>query len=126
MTGITHKICSKCKKDQNIDQFHADIRYKDGYMGVCRTCRRENTRRYIQLHPEYRIRMKHFQEEHRKSKQILNDADKIIGGYKVYISNYVKSGEYKFNIVPTKGELFKTNDFSSFIRYLKNLFETKM
>ena len=125
MAEITHKTCSKCKKEQTIDQFCADVRYRDGYMGVCRTCRRENTKRYIQEHPEYRLkRLKDIKRWHKEQK-VLKNFDNILGGWKINIPNYVKNGEFKFNAISTKGESFRTNTFTDFIEWLHNTYATK-
>ena len=44
--------------------------------------------------------------------------DSIMGEYKVYILNYAKDGECRYNIVSTKGEVFKTNSRKKFLSYL--------
>lgn len=40
------KQCCYCKKEQKLDQFFKDIRYKDGYNSGCKSCRRLQVKKY--------------------------------------------------------------------------------
>lgn len=122
MLKITHKVCSKCKKEQTIDQFFPDERYKDGYMGLCKACRRLNTKRYKEKHPEYKERIKELNRKRKSENNLLNNVDNIIGGWNIYIPNYIKKEEYKFNALSTRGEIFKTNNFTAFKEWLTQLY----
>ena len=48
-------------------------------------------------------------------------AEETLGGYKIFIQNYVKKGERKYNIVDTAGEVFKTNNKDEFFNYLRGI-----
>lgn len=56
-------------------------------------------------------------EERRLNKKV----DKVIGGYKISVLNYVKKGEFKYNILKTDGTLFYTNNKQEFINYVYKL-----
>lgn len=43
----------------------------------------------------------------------------ICGGYKIYILNYAKHNEFKFNITRTDGRILCTNDKEEFLTFLK-------
>ena len=34
------KVCSTCREEKKLDDFYADPRYLDGYMGQCKQCKR--------------------------------------------------------------------------------------
>ena len=125
MAELTHKTCSKCKREQTIDQFWADIRYKDGYMGVCKSCRRENTKRYMEKHPEHRLKRLNASKNWHKEQKVIKNADNILGGWTIYIPNYVKNREFKFNAISTNGESFKTNTYTDFVDWIHKIFATK-
>lgn len=64
---------------------------------------------------------KYYPDKH-KYKQGLNDFNKYCGGYKIYIQNYAKKGERKFNVVNTKtGEVWRTDDSNLFFYYLRGI-----
>lgn len=56
-----------------------------------------------------------------KDKQLNKKVDKVIGGYKISVLNYVKRGEFKYNILKTDGTLFYTNNKQEFINYIYKL-----
>ena len=125
MSEITYKICSKCKKEQPINQFHPDIRYRDGYMSTCKSCKRENAKQYLKEHPEYRLKKKLKHKMWYDKQKTLRDSDNILGGWKITVPNYVKRGEYKFNAVSTNGEVFRTNTFTDFLDWFQNQYGAK-
>lgn len=53
-----------------------------------------------------------------KEKYLNKKVDKVIGGYKISVLNYVKKGEFKYNILKTDGTLFYTNNKQEFINYV--------
>lgn len=121
MNEITTKICNKCKIEQPVDQFFKDERYKDGYMGTCRTCGRERARKYREEHPEYRLKRNQKTIQWQQKQKLLQQADSILGGWHITIPNYVKKGEYKFNSVSTRGEIFRTNTYTEFLDWVQQL-----
>lgn len=45
------KTCSKCGKEQPIEEFYKSARYKDGREGRCRTCKKEAMDDYLERNP---------------------------------------------------------------------------
>lgn len=56
-----------------------------------------------------------------EDKRLNKKVDKVIGGYKISVLNYVKKGEFKYNILKTDGTLFYTNNKREFISYVYKL-----
>lgn len=46
---MTNKICSKCKQEKSIKEFHRDIYNKDGKDRQCKECRNAYRRDYRKL-----------------------------------------------------------------------------
>jgi hypothetical protein len=44
---MNKKVCSKCNIQKSIDKFQKCKGYKDGYQNWCKTCKYENTRRWL-------------------------------------------------------------------------------
>ena len=121
MKEITEKTCSSCGTTQPIDHFYKDSRYKDGRMCYCKKCRKDKVKQFTKAYLEING-FSYYNPTHKKDIKRLNKIDKVLGGYNIHIPNYVKEGEYKFNIIPTRGKPFCTNTFTDFIDYLyKNL-----
>jgi hypothetical protein len=45
----------------------------------------------------------------------------MYGGFNVKILNYVREGEKRYVIIPTKGKLLSTNDKEEFIQQIKEI-----
>lgn len=76
-----------------------------GLRPECKTCG------YKQIRKQRRY--KTYREQKKK-------ADWFVGGYKIYVLNYAKEGEFKYVILPTDGKMFKTNDKQEFFNKLKD------
>lgn len=123
------KQCSKCGKIKPLSEFYRDEKNKDGFYGVCKKCcatrsmdyykkNRERLRKYRQK--RYRDKCLGILKRERKQQQLQKtESFRAVAGFNVYILDYYKSGEYKYNVVPTEGEVYKTNDKERFLRYLE-------
>lgn len=82
LTVETQKICSKCGKLKNLDDFSIDKRNIGGHVGICKSCKnlyykekyRENPKKYIERgriwkekHPKKRKKYsKEYRETHKE------------------------------------------------------------
>ena len=73
---MIRKICSKCKVEKEICEFHKLSRSNDGYRGQCKECRKVDTKLY------YQNNSKKLKEK--SSKYRLNNPEKIKEGLKKY------------------------------------------
>lgn len=117
-------ICRSCGRDLPLTDFTANRSRKNGYETRCHQCTAEYYRQYNQKNRakikqqkiDYETRIR--EEEAFFNNQKFNSS---LGGHKIYVLNHVKDGEFKYNIVSTLGEVFKTNDKIKFINYLTEL-----
>jgi len=58
------KICSKCKEELPISEFHRNKTHKDGLTSACKRCRKIESKNYLKTHKEQR---KKYAEEYRKN-----------------------------------------------------------
>lgn len=86
----------------------------------------KRAKQYRKNNPEYTKKRRLLYAKKHKEQVLLNNLDSILGGYKIYILKHVKNGEYRFNIVSTKGEVFRTNTFTDLIDYLYKINKTFM
>lgn len=102
------KICGKCKRELPESMFHRRTESKDGLRNMCKECAKKYGKSYYST------------PESKKRARLRNCewVDSAIGGYKIFILNHVKKGEFKFNVVPTRGRVFVTNSKVNFIKYL--------
>lgn len=107
------KVCSKCKRELDESMFYRYHRNRDGLLHYCKDCRRKYMRENSRMYKENAERNRIIKEN--------NDINQCLGGYRIYILNRPKTGECKFNIVPTLGDVFKTNSKQDFIRYLEGI-----
>lgn len=93
------KKCPCCNRELPLTEFYKLKR--GGYYAYCRECATQKNRDF-----RYKLAVGY----------------NLNGGYKIYILDYVKKREFKYNIVSTeKGLIFQTNDKITFIKYLEGL-----
>lgn len=84
MTEKKSKICSKCKQEKSLCDFHKDARSKLGVTSQCKECGKESSAKYLRENPEkekgrkakYR-RENPEKEKKRKAKYYQENLDKI-------------------------------------------------
>lgn len=103
---ITTKVCCHCHQSKPIREFNKDSSQKDGHYKMCKVCSCE-----IQKKSRYK----------KKNIVPIEDANKVIGGYKVAILNHPSRTESKFNIVGTDGYYYATNETKDFMDILRGL-----
>lgn len=59
------KICSKCKKEKTLDNFHRYAKSKDGHKPFCKECKLAYDRKYRE-DPRYRERMLEHKRQYRR------------------------------------------------------------
>lgn len=69
---ITHKICSKCGQDLDINNFHINKNTKDGYNTWCRFCQKEYDKTYYKDTLESRREIRKEQSR-KQNKRISNN-----------------------------------------------------
>ena len=105
------KMCNRCRRILPLDRFSKNDTYKDGFKTICKDCVNDYGRKYREQQKEKLRDYVTLQE--------LMKAEKILGGYKIFIQNHTKKGESKYNVIDTAGEVFKTNDRKEFLDYLR-------
>lgn len=99
------KKCGKCGVIKPISEFY--IR-KDGKpMWACKECNKKLVKKWNK---------ENFSPKTKES--LSNENIPIVAGYKCYILNRTKQGEFKYNIVSTSGDVINTNDKNEFMEYL--------
>lgn len=67
------KVCIKCKKKQNIEQFNKRKDSLDGYRNECKTCKKESHKEYHILNREkYNEKCRQYDASHKKEKRDYN------------------------------------------------------
>lgn len=110
------KMCNNCRRVLPLERFSPDAAYKGGYKTICKDCVNDYGRRYR----EKQLKNYHEMKEYISLQEVMK-AEKTLGGYNIFIQNHVKTGESKYNIVDTAGEVFKTNDKEEFFNYLRGI-----
>jgi hypothetical protein len=102
--------------------FHKRAESRDGLRVMCKDCAKEYNRIY-NAKPENKEKARVRERLYRQKLDLkrFEWVDDIVGGYKIFILNYPKKGEFKFNIVPTRGDVFSTNSKQDFIQYLEGI-----
>nr|CAI9751321.1 HNH endonuclease [uncultured phage]CAI9752181.1 HNH endonuclease [uncultured phage] len=72
---ITHKICSNCKQDLDIENFHVNKNTRDGYNAWCRFCQSEYGKSYYKNTLESR---KEIRKEHNRKSYIRSCEDPML------------------------------------------------
>jgi hypothetical protein len=99
------KVCSRCCRELPLTEFHSDKKGKFGVKSACKACTHEYYRKYYLTHP---CRAKKEEKD-------------LLGGYKIYILDYVKKNERKYNVARTDGSVFKTNNKREFLNFLEGI-----
>jgi hypothetical protein len=73
---MKRKVCSKCKVDKEICEFHKSSRSNDGFRGQCKECRKVDTKLYYQNNSN--------KLKEKSSKYRLNNPEKIKEGLRNY------------------------------------------
>lgn len=109
------KVCYRCKRELPVSEFYKQKRQKDGLHPYCKVC-------CVGVDRINRHKRKLRQERLARGEIIEpNSKFDVLGGYKCYILNYAQKGEFRFNVVSTTGDAFKTNNKSEFIDYITGL-----
>lgn len=104
------KKCRICGKYLPESKFYKATANKDGLRCECKRCNYE----YFKLHKAHEV--------HEKSQcYVQDDSEQTCGGYKIYILNYAKKGEFKYNIVSTEGSVYNYNDVNEFYEKMKEV-----
>lgn len=104
------KKCGKCHRILPLSDFW--FRKEDVYyQSYCKKCNTISSKKYSK------------KTSYRKKKKDVNEekSNFILGGYKIYILNYCYNNEFRYNIVSTKGDVFKTCSPSEFLEKIKEV-----
>lgn len=63
------KICSRCKKEKNFDEFNKSSQARDGLKYICRECQKIDGKKYREKHSD---KLKLKKEKYKKRKNFLN------------------------------------------------------
>lgn len=111
------KVCPCCKEELPVSEFWPSRSNKDGLQIYCKKCKSYKDSIAEKKRKE-RIKERALAEKIEKSKTNIHWSNPL-GGYKITIQNYARSGEFKYNILPIGGKLFATNDKNKFMAYLE-------
>ena len=64
MEGVKTKVCSKCKIERPVKEFHKDKSRKDGLYFHCKVCQAKKYKYYYKTNPD---KLKKYQKEYRKA-----------------------------------------------------------
>lgn len=101
------KKCGNCGEFKPLSEFY--VRKTGKLTWACKKCSNELATKWQKNNSE-------------KDKQLsIENENNIIGGYKIYILNHVKKGEFKYNVISTIGTTFKSNDVNEFHKKIKEV-----
>ena len=124
------KTCTKCGKTKPIDDFYNSPTGKYGVYSVCKECQRKEHKKYYAADLERRREMnRKYRERHQEKERLAKEkaerieilrASEILGGYRIYVLNHTKDGEFKYTAVKVHtADVFRTNDKREFLCYLE-------
>lgn len=112
------KVCLCCKKELPVSEFWVSRAKKDGLQIYCKKCKSYKDSIAGKKRREKRRKERALAEKIKNSKTNIHWSYPF-GGFKITIQNYVKNGEFKYNILPIGGKLFATNSKNEFMDYLE-------
>lgn len=114
------KKCKKCGKELHESEFDKEPHNKDGLKSICKDCKKFYNQMYLE--PNFSKIWSSFRGRENYEKELNLEIMKPLSGYKIYILNHTKKGEFKYNIISTNGERINTNDKNEFVDYIvKNI-----
>ena len=113
MVHITTRVCAKCKKEKNIDDFYFFMS-KGHFDCYCKECKKTMASDWQRTKPE---RQKEINERCVSKKE--NEAYLPVGGWKMSVLNHTKKNEYKYTALNTDGQFYQTNSKEDFINFIK-------
>jgi len=67
------KICAKCKKEKDFDDFHTNRRKKDGKQSYCKICLNENAKRDYRVNKRKDTFIDRSKKNRQRCKKLVND-----------------------------------------------------
>lgn len=86
------KVCKKCGIEKDIEEFHKNKTYKDGYNSTCKECKREYARKYSN---ENKDKIKEYQKEYYKNNQ--EKVKERVSKYRNEHKEEIKEKKKKYN-----------------------------
>ena len=127
--GIIKK-CTKCGRELSLDNFYNSQTGKYSVYSVCKKCMSEIHKKYYSKNLEkmqemtriYNKRRWEREKEAKKQAEMMSTlkVSEILGGYRIYVLNHTKEGEFKYTAVKVHtADVFRTNDKREFLCYLE-------
>lgn len=99
--------CTKCHEELSQEDFYPSCLKRHLY--ICKKCHNKIVKKHTE---RYLDSVRNLPTE---------DFNRMYGGFNVKILNYVREGEKRYVIIPTKGKLLSTNDKEEFIQQIKEI-----
>ncbi len=126
------KKCTKCGRELSLDNFYNHPTGKYGVYSVCKECQRKQHEKYYSKDLEKRRAMNRVYNQRRDERlrqAKINEemietlkVSEILGGYRIYILNHTKEGEFKYTAVKVHtADVFRTNNKQEFLCYLEGV-----
>ena len=129
MGEIIKKICSKCKIEKLLDDFHNDKKSKDGKVLWCKLCKHKHTKKYYSDNREKKLQ--YTKEYNIKNKEKIKGADKKRN--KIYRDKNKEKIQEKVKLYKeaNKEKIIQSNkryreENKEFIKTSKQKYKTKM
>ena len=121
------KTCTKCGRELTLDNFYKSPNGKYGVYSVCKKCMSKIHKKYYSKDLEKRRTMNRIYDERRRerekeTKEMIETlkVSEILGGYRIYVLNHTKDGEFKYTAVKVHtADVFRTNNKREFLCYLE-------
>lgn len=123
------KVCSKCNRELPLSMFTKEKHGKYGLKSICKDCATILVKKWYEKNLEHaRSYQRKYRAEKKARLNTLAKRDKekrcksfktdVLGGYKIYILNYPRKKEKKYNVVSTAGDVFKTDKKEEFLQFI--------